>query len=517
MKNHIYLYGPSGSGKSTAGRLLADDLNLRFVDLDSRIENSTGMDISKIMQTHGENYFRELETRELLQLGDEASVVALGGGALLRKENREFAEGAGDIVFLDAKLGVIIDRLQTDTEKRPLLDGDLRQALEQLLEKRSDHYRSFKIRVDANGNLPDVVWRIKTTLGVFRLKAMGSGYDVRIEKGLRHQIGKRLNARGLKGPIMLVSDENVMALYGEDAADALKSAGYKTEKFTLSSGEENKTIHSVTQIWESALEAGLERGSTILALGGGVISDLAGFSAATYMRGCNWAVVPTTVLAMVDASLGGKTGCDLPQGKNLAGAFYPPKVVLADPDVLSTLPKRDLLAGLAEAVKHGIIGDPELFMKFSPGIGEIKKHLQEIICRAIAVKVRIIEEDPFEKGIRASLNFGHTIGHAVEALSGYRLLHGEAVSIGMVVEAKFAEKMGIAEKGLAGQITTILKNLELPTEIPQGISNEDLVVKMRTDKKKSGGIVRFALPEKIGSVATGVEIKEIEQLLENIR
>jgi len=518
MKKHIYLYGPSGSGKSTVGAMLANDLDMQFVDLDARITEAADKDIPTIMDVQGEPHFRDLETEELRRLADEEpSVVSLGGGALVRKENRQFAEETGDIVFLDADIDVLIDRLKTDEEKRPLLDGNLGQSLGGLLEKRKEHYLSFEQRINANGELPETVKEIKLSLGRFRLKAMGGGYDLRIQEGIRHELGDHLRVLGLRRPVLLVSDENVMPLYGDAAVHSLEAAGYQTEKLSLPAGESHKTIQTVSSIWEAALAAGLERTSTIIALGGGVVSDLAGFAAATYMRGCNWVAVPTTVLAMVDASLGGKTGCDLPQGKNLAGAFYPPKAVLTDPHVLSTLPEREMLAGLAEVVKHGIISDPELFAMVSEGMDSIQNDLKNILCRGIAVKAEIIEEDPYEKGVRAALNYGHTIGHAVEALSGYSLLHGEAVSIGMAAEARISEKLGISDEGLAEEIIAVLRGLGLPTAIPAEMNSTELVKQMRTDKKKSGGIVRFALPERIGKVVTGVEIGEIENILEETR
>ncbi len=192
---------------------------------------------------------------------------------------------------------------------------------------------------------------------------------------------------------------------------------------------------------------------------------MAGFAAATYMRGIHWVGVPTTLLSMVDASLGGKTGFDLPQGKNLIGSFYPPKLVLADPQVLKTLPEAELISGLAEVVKHGIISDPELFDLCSRGLDWVKANLEEIVKRAMAVKIKIIEEDPYEKGFRAALNLGHTVGHAVELVSKFELRHGEAVSIGMVAEAKYAERKGLAKTGLAHVIADVLSDLGLPTSI----------------------------------------------------
>jgi 3-dehydroquinate synthetase len=244
-----------------------------------------------------------------------------------------------------------------------------------------------------------------------------------------------------------------------------------------------------------------------------VISDLTGFAASTFMRGINWVAVPTTLLAMVDASLGGKTGFDLPEGKNLIGSFYPPKLVLADPQALISLPETELVSGLAEVVKHGIIADPQLFDLCTRGLDWIKGNLQEIVKRAMAVKIRVIEEDPYEKSSRAALNLGHTVGHAVELVSGFRLRHGEAISIGMVAEAKLAERLTVAGKGFSDAITKPLSGLGLPIHIPKELPREELIRVMRLDKKKSNGVIRFALPVEIGKVDL-VDVADLELALE---
>ncbi len=314
--------------------------------------------------------------------------------------------------------------------------------------------------------------------------------------------------------MLLVSDEQVAPLYADRAIESFKRAGYRAQVVVIPAGEEHKSVETLTRLWQACLETGMERGSTLAALGGGVVSDLTGFAAATYMRGCNWVTFPTTLLSMVDASLGGKTGFDLPQGKNLVGAFYPPRLVLSDPSVLASLPERELRAGLAEVLKHGVIGDPDLFAPCARGWQAVAADLPQVVWRAQAVKVKLIEADPYEKGLRAALNFGHTIGHAVELVSGYSLRHGEAVAIGMVVETRLAEKLGIAADGLAEQIRAALAGLGLPVEIPAGLPRADILRAVQADKKKSQGTVKFALPEKVGLVRTGVEIADLDALME---
>jgi 3-dehydroquinate synthetase len=240
---------------------------------------------------------------------------------------------------------------------------------------------------------------------------------------------------------------------------------------------------------------------------------MAGFAASSFMRGVSWVAVPTTLLSMVDASLGGKTGFDLPEGKNLVGSFYPPKLVLADPHLLRTLPDEELISGLAEVVKAGIISDLELFNLCARGLDWVKDHLEEMVKRAMAVKIQIIEEDPYERGIRAALNLGHTVGHAVELVSKFQIRHGEAVAIGMVVEARLAERLTVATKGVSEVIAGSLSALSLPVHIPRELPREDLIRAMHRDKKKSNGFVRFALPAEIGRVEL-VDVDDLEMVLE---
>jgi 3-dehydroquinate synthase len=294
---------------------------------------------------------------------------------------------------------------------------------------------------------------------------------------------------------------------------ALQSSGYAVSLALIEAGEEHKTLQTISGLWVAFMAAGVERSSTIVALGGGVVSDQAGFAAATYLRGVRWVAVPTTLLAMVDASLGGKTGVDLPQGKNLVGAFHAPALVLADPQTLATLPLAELRSGLAETIKHGVLADPHLLaccagLKGLDDPKELEDRLPEIVRRGMAVKVQVIETDPFEQNWRAALNLGHTIGHAIELASGFRLRHGEAVAIGMVVEARLAEEMGLAEAGLSETIAGLLADVGLPTEIPTDLKTDKILRAMELDKKRAGSKVRFALPVRVGEVKVGVEVDD---------
>lgn len=510
--SHIFLYGPVGAGKSTIGKILAQDLNLPFVDSDHVIETNSGMSISQIMAQQGELAARDKETAALKQIvSNEESVIALGGGALLRDENRALVESNGNVIFLGAELDTLLGRLQSDSNKRPLLAGDLREKLTSLLAKRKEHYDSFPLRFDANQAPEKTAWQIQAALGRFHLSAMGE-YDVIVQNGRIDYLGEMLKSRGLQNPI-IVTDHNIAQFHAERVTASLNHAGFDSKLIMISAGEAYKNLGTISELWKSFLENGLDRKSTVIALGGGVIGDMAGFAASTYMRGIHWVCVPTTLLSMVDASLGGKTGFDLPEGKNLIGSFYPPKLVLADPQVLGTLPEAEFVSGLAEVIKHGIISDPELFEICARGMDCVKANLERIVKRAMAVKIKIIEEDPYEKEFRAALNLGHTVGHAVELVSKFQLRHGEAVAIGMVTEAKLAERLKVATKGLSDMIAGVLSALGLPVHIPHNLPREEIISTMRVDKKKNAKAIRFALPAEIGRVEL-VDLTDLESVLE---
>ncbi len=512
---HIFLYGPSGSGKSTVGKLLAQALNLPFLDLDTEIENISGQTIPNFIIEKGEKAFRNIEA---IVLNDSVNgtekVIALGGGTLLRDENRTLVQTHGQVVFLDADLSILLERLTYDTNQRPLLAGELETSLKSLLKDRQKHYSSFLLRVNAFQSPDDVAWDIQQRIGRYYLHSMEPGYDVLVQEGGLDIFGEMLKLREIGPSLLVVSDTNVAPLYADRVLASLQTAGYAANKLVIPAGEAYKNIETVSSIWRGCLDANLDRKSTIIALGGGVVSDLTGFSAATFMRGCGWVAIPTTLLAMVDASIGGKTGFDLPEGKNLVGAFHPPRFVLGDPDVLSTLPERVLRAGLSEVVKHGVIADPDLFFLCSQGWDVVISRLAEVVRRGMAVKVKVIEEDPYEQGFRAALNFGHTIGHAVELVSKFNMLHGEAVAVGMVAEVKLAECLSIAGVGLSDTLVKTLSGLGLPVEIPENLPHGELIHAMKMDKKKFGGIVRFALPVKIGEVIVGIEIENLASVLE---
>jgi 3-dehydroquinate synthase len=500
---HIFLYGPPGTGKSTVGKKLAHNLKLPFIDLDRVIETNAGKSIPQIMEKQGELAFRDLESAALKKLlHEKESIVALGGGALLRDENRNFVESNGKVLLLMAELSTLLERLHYESGNRPLLAGDLREKLSSLLNKRREHYNSFPMHIHVDGKTAEQnAHHAQVVLGRHHLSAMGE-YDAIVG-----QVSDLINFP-MQNPI-IVTDENVAKFHLEKMQNLLQA-----KVVIIPAGEEHKNLETISFLWKAFLENGLDRKSVAIALGGGVLSDMAGFAASTYMRGIAWVGVPTTLLSMVDASLGGKTGFDLPEGKNLIGAFYPPKLVLADPQLLGTLPEAELISGMAEVVKHGIISDPELFSLCLRGLDWVKNNLEEVVKRAMAVKIKVIEEDPYEKGIRAALNLGHTVGHAVELVSKFKLRHGEAIAIGTVAEAKYAARVGLAGDGLVEAVTESFRALGLPIQIPKAMPREEIIRAMRVDKKKTAKAIRFALPVEIGRVEL-VEVTDLESVLDD--
>ncbi len=332
-------------------------------------------------------------------------------------------------------------------------------------------------------------------------------YEIAIATGGLDQLGDRLSGLKLGKKILLVSNPTVFPHYGERAIKSLESAGFDVFTCILSDGEQYKNLESLQKIYNNALENRLERSSTMVALGGGVIGDMTGFAAATWLRGINFIQVPTTLLAMVDASIGGKTGVNHPQGKNLIGAFYQPKLVLIDPEVLKTLPEREFCAGMAEVIKYGVIWDAELFRQMEQcdrldGMESIPPGLIDLIltcsCQA---KADVVSKDEKEAGLRAILNYGHTIGHAVESLTGYtQVIHGEAVGIGMVAAGDIAVELGMWTQNEAQRQNILIQKAGLPTQLPEGLDIEAIIETLQLDKKVKAGKVRFILPTQIGVV-----------------
>ena len=330
-------------------------------------------------------------------------------------------------------------------------------------------------------------------------------YTVTIAPGALDEIGDRVRAVARAHRYALITDSHVGPLYSAPVCESLGAGA--TSVFSIPAGEEWKTRESWAKLTDEMLAHGLGRDTTVVALGGGVVGDLAGFVAATFMRGVPVVQVPTSLLAMIDASIGGKTGVDTAAGKNLVGAFHHPAAVIADPDVLRTLPPEQLRAGLAEAIKHGVIADAR-HMEAAVAIGSAAATLAEpsdalldLVATSVEIKASVVRRDERESGLRKTLNFGHTLGHAIELGTNYRLLHGEAVSIGMVLESELAEQLSIAERGTAAAIREAVQRAGLPTAPPTELSPQSIVSATHTDKKARAGQAEYALPKRVGAMA----------------
>ncbi len=335
-----------------------------------------------------------------------------------------------------------------------------------------------------------------------------SSYSIVIAPNSLNEIGPRLAQLNLGKKILLVSNPEIFSLYGEITIQSITLAGFEVITHTIPSGESYKTLQSIQDIYDTAIENNLERSSTMIALGGGVIGDMTGFAAATWLRGINFVQVPTSLLAMVDASIGGKTGVNHPKGKNLIGAFYQPKLVYIDPTVLKTLPEREFRAGMAEVIKYGVIWDRDLFIQLenAESLDNLQflsdDLLQTILTKSCQAKADVVSKDEKEAGLRAILNYGHTIGHAIESLTGYEsVIHGEAVGIGMVAAGKIALKLGMWSEDDCQRQDNLIKKAGLPTEIPRDLDIEAIIETLKTDKKVKAGKVRFVLPSNIGTVS----------------
>ncbi len=348
-------------------------------------------------------------------------------------------------------------------------------------------------------------------------------YNIIIDTGNLPDIGKTLLKFEFSRKICLLSNPTVFNLYGESVSRSIRGEGFELAEILIPDGEEYKNLDSVEQIYGEMLKARLDRKAVLVALGGGVIGDIAGFAASTYMRGIEFVQVPTTLLAQVDSSVGGKTGVNHALGKNMIGTFWQPRLVWIDTDTLKTLPKREFLSGLAEVIKYGVIWDGEFFRFLEDNVDKVLAHDREALGHIIRVsceiKAEVVSKDERESGLRAILNYGHTIGHALETATGYtRYLHGEAVAIGMYAEARLAKQLGLLDGDQAERIKAVIDSYGLPSDVPEDIAFESVLSSMRLDKKAVSGDLKFILPERIGSVKIkgGLSREEIEKVFEKL-
>jgi shikimate kinase/3-dehydroquinate synthase len=508
---NLILTGFMGTGKTTIGREVARRLERPFVDMDEEIAARADKSIPRIFAEDGEAAFRRMEAALCAELSArQGLVIATGGGALVDPANRARMTESGTVVCLSCDPEQILQRVnQAGDSDRPLLNvADPRAEIAHLLAVRRAAYAALPWQVDTT-SLP-IEEVVKQVIEISRVTTLSvrhpeGAYPIHIGSGALAHLGGALRAAGVPegGQVAVVSNPTVAPLYGAQAEEALRSVGLEPFACSMPDGEQHKTLATLAALYDQFLAAGLGRDGTVLSLGGGVTGDVAGFAAASFMRGVGLAQAPTTLLAMVDASVGGKTGVDLPQGKNLVGAFKQPLLVTVDPTVLATLPAEEMRSGVAEVIKHGLIGAPDLFAELEVAAGAVSSWWEERgaarIAQALRAKIAVVEEDPWEEGRRAVLNLGHTVGHALEKLSSFELRHGEAVGIGMLAAARIAAELGRADPALATRIENLLAAWSLPTRCPP-FGPAQIWSALAHDKKRRGGRLRWVLPSAVGEV-----------------
>ncbi|MCL0101745.1 3-dehydroquinate synthase [Dehalococcoidia bacterium] len=546
----IYLIGFSYTGKSAVGRVLARELGWKFFDTDTSITRRVGREISDIFSEDGESSFRQLESEVLREIAkSDGIVVATGGGVVVNPENLSLMAESGIVMCLEAKPDTLVRRMQDAQQRnasrkvRPLLGGD--NPLEKITALKGERqlaYAAADWTVHTDGlELQEVVDQALQGYQSVRDKRWGNGsrlfkdagYVVKTELqsypgyvgwGILEQLGDRMRDLGLNGNAFVIADKTVSAMHGDMVVAAIEAAGLAVERYDVEAGEASKTLATAEAIYSWLASHQAERGHCVVSLGGGMIGDLAGFVAATYLRGMALVHVPTTLLSMVDASLGGKVAVDLPQGKNLVGAFHQPRMVLSDVRTLTTLPTRELTAGWAEVIKHGLILDSKFFTFLKRNRDQLLKLEPTLTAEAIrwsgAIKARVVSEDEREtKGRRILLNYGHTVAHALEAATAYEgLLHGEAVAIGMTAAANISEATGLLSAKVVAEQRDTLQAYGLPVKL----SEFDLDVVKRTmklDKKVSAKAIRWVLLKGIGQSLTKADVPEklIDAALNHVR
>jgi 3-dehydroquinate synthase len=524
----IALIGPSGVGKSTVGQQLAYELGWPFFDLDALIEDRAGQSVSAIFASEGEAGFRERESAALSEALDQGpAVLACGGGAVVRLFNRNLLRERAWCVYLSSTAPTLISRIRADQANlRPLLADALEERVVVMLGERRPLYAAlanWTVHTDTlttQAVASEIVrgWRLCRRAAGTTVNVAGGTYQVKT--GSYESLPDELARLGLTGHCWLISDTTVGPLYAGLVEQALSSAGLSHETYLVEAGESSKSLRSAEALYTWMLEHGVQRGDTVLALGGGVVGDLAGFAAATVLRGVAVVQLPTTILAMIDSSIGGKTGVNHPRGKNLIGAFHQPRLVLIDPLVLPSLPRRERAAGWAETVKHGVIADAALFADLERAgatLNDFPPQTADLLLRSAAVKIGVVNRDEREAGERMLLNYGHTMGQAIEAATGYtRYLHGEAVAIGMTFAAELAVRRGLWSAEAAARQRALLEALELPTALPSDLNIEQALAALNLDKKRAAGVVRWVLPTAIGRafVDTHVPPSLVQELLE---
>ncbi|MBI1821916.1 MAG: 3-dehydroquinate synthase [Nitrospirae bacterium] len=526
---NIVLVGFMGVGKSTVGKLLAKQTGYTFLDTDQVIEEKEGFSISEIFERKGENYFREIEKEVIRHISqrDDSLIVATGGGALLKPENLKNLKKIGCLICLRASAEEILKRVKNE-KHRPLLRGDNPLGeIKALMRERELTYQAAEWVIETDQKTPQEIYKnikekilkhssncplsVQVQLGGERT------YPILLGRGTVFQLGEYLG-RQHKGKVAVMTNPLVWKLHGAALRKSLVGAGFKILVIQIPDGERYKNIRWVNYAIGELLKNKFERGSPILAFGGGVIGDLAGFVSGTFLRGTPFVQVPTTLIAQVDSSIGGKTGVNHPLGKNLIGIFHQPGFVWMDTEFLQTLKKRDYTSGLAEVIKYGVIDDEKLFEFLEKSRDLILQKDPEtvfhLVKRSCEIKAHVVSQDEKESGLRKILNYGHTMGHAIEAVTRYKTYrHGEAIAIGMHFAASVALNGGDCSKDLVERQKNLIESLNLPALLPK-LKRKEILKSMAFDKKVKAGQIYFILPKTIGEVVIKpVDAKLIEKTM----
>ena len=521
----IVLVGLMGAGKSVIGRRLASHLGLPFRDSDMEIEAAAGRSVPELFSQFGEAHFRAGERRVLRRLLEGPPIVlATGGGAFMDPSTRAAIRARGTSIWLRAPLPVLLRRVSLRRNRPLLAKGDPASVLRVLMAQRYPIYAEADIVVDCTDDTPDqTMGRVAAALAAYRaphrlpVRTSTGSYDVVVGEGLLRRAGALLGPVLPQRRVVVITDTTVAALHGAALVAGLEEAGFEHVMLEVKPGEAAKSLGVFGDLADRLLATGAERRTAVLALGGGVVGDLAGFVAATALRGLPFVQLPTTLLAQVDSSVGGKTGINTGRGKNLLGAFLPPRMVIADTSTLATLPAREKRAGYAEIVKAGLIGDPGLYgwceAQGALVVGEDREAQAEAVLRACAFKAAVVGDDEREErpnGGRALLNLGHTFGHAIEAECGYgAVLHGEAVAVGLGLAFRLSAALGHCDRSVAERIEAHLVSAGLPGELAmlnRRFSAARLMGLMRRDKKMRDGRLQFVLAHGIGEAFLSADV-----------
>ena len=531
---NIVLIGFMGTGKSAVGRAIARRLGARHLDTDAEIEREAGCTIPELFAAEGEAAFRAREAALLASLaehsGEEPLVLSTGGGTPLRPENAARLAEIGTVVWLQVAPEAILARVSRSLHERPLLHAhadDPLTRIQTLLAERGPRYGALAAHTLETSDCRDseeAAARVLETLNIMpqtHMVAVNLGdrsYHIFVMCGALVSVGtemaRHLAPEGMGERLALVvTSPEIDALYGQTLRDSLTAAGFRAATASVPPGEDTKSLTHLETLYAALHAEAADRRTVVVALGGGVIGDLAGFAAATYVRGLDFVQVPTTLLAQVDSSVGGKTGVNFQHAKNILGAFHQPRLVMIDPDTLKTLSLRERRSGLAEVIKYGIIADKSFFSLLSREIGGLldlsSPELGYVLARSCALKARVVEQDEREGGLRAILNFGHTVGHALETITHYQsYTHGEAIALGMVTAALIGEEVGVTRPEDTQAMTALLQAAGFAVALDPAHAVDEIVRLLAWDKKSVGGAARFVLMEAVGHATPGHVVPE---------